>query len=131
VIGLSFLDLSNTSRYKEFPRDVCSQDVEGSGDTMLLHVIVGFLELPFWHFYRVLLYSQLTVWCNHDYQSLCWVYGCAFVLLLFSLLLEDKWHLHHLDWQTPGSWIPECMPILMSFLLGLRCSDSNIGQKSS
>jgi hypothetical protein len=47
VIGLSFIDLSNTSRDKEFPQDACSWCLEGSGDTMLLHNDVGFLELPF------------------------------------------------------------------------------------
>ena len=32
---------------KEFPWDMCSWGVEGSGDIMLLHVVVGLLELPF------------------------------------------------------------------------------------
>jgi hypothetical protein len=90
VIGLSFVDLSNTSRDGEFPWDAYSQGVEGSADTMLLHVVVGFLELSFCHFYRVFLYSQLTAWCNHVYQSLRWAQCCAFLLLLFLLLLEGR-----------------------------------------
>ena len=44
MIGLSFVDLSNTLIDKEFPRDTCSRGVDGSGDTMLLHIIVGLLE---------------------------------------------------------------------------------------
>jgi hypothetical protein len=62
VIGLSFLDLSNTSRDEEFPRDECSWGVEGSGDTMLLHDVVGWPELTFCCLCRVLLCSQITVW---------------------------------------------------------------------
>jgi hypothetical protein len=42
LIGMSFWDLSNTSRDKEFPWDAFSWDVEGSGDTSLLHNVEHF-----------------------------------------------------------------------------------------
>ena len=54
MIGLSFLD-------QEFPQEVFSRGVKGCGDTMLLHVVVGLLELPFCRPYIVLLESQGTV----------------------------------------------------------------------
>ena len=41
MIGLSFLDLSNTSKDEEFLRDTWSLDVASSGGTTLLHGVAG------------------------------------------------------------------------------------------
>ena len=43
MIGLSFVDLSNTLKDEEFRRDAWSLDVASSGGTMLLHGVGGIL----------------------------------------------------------------------------------------
>ncbi len=57
--GLSFWDLSNTSKDGLLPQERCSQDVEGSGDTWWYHT---------YGIYLVLTYNYTTTWCfpqNH------------------------------------------------------------------
>ena len=43
MIGLSFVDLSNTSKDEEFLQDAWSLDVVSSGETKLQHGVGGFL----------------------------------------------------------------------------------------
>ncbi len=44
MIGLSFIDLSNASKEEEFLRDAWSLDVVSSGETKLLHDVLGIVE---------------------------------------------------------------------------------------
>ncbi len=46
MIGLSLIDLSNTSNDEEFLRDIQSWGVASSGETKLLRGVGGFLGMP-------------------------------------------------------------------------------------
>ena len=54
VTGLSFCDITYTPIDEEFLQDVWSQGAGGIGGAKLWHYVVGLLEQPFCHLYRVL-----------------------------------------------------------------------------